>query len=222
MCKRCTEYPIGLYHHKFHEVRGKRPPPPHFRTKVGHKGVGLYPELYDSSGSSSSGSSSSRPFQEFCQEHMAWLADGSGEELRNLAALAKTQPRAEYTVFSKGLAGHWRYHLRRSKCPEESLSALDKAIDDHFLPALLGHDVAPASGGAIRRLLALPAHFGGLAVPVFADMAGKELEASVQTTRSITDLIIPSTSVGSAQVDLVVPSEPCRLQSSLEADTAAD
>ena len=36
---------------------------------------------------------------------MARLADGWGEELRNLAALAKTQPQAAYTVFSKGLAG---------------------------------------------------------------------------------------------------------------------
>ena len=157
--------------------------------------------------------------QEFCQEHMARLADGWGEELRNLAALSKTQPQAAYTVFSKGLAGRWQYHLRCSSCPGESLSSLDKVIDEHFLPALLGHNVAPASGGAVRRLLALPVRFGGLAVPVFASMAGKELEASVEITKSIVDSIIPSTPVISDQVDPVIPSEKCRLQSSLEADT---
>ena len=37
---------MGVYHHKFREVRGKRPPT-HVRAKVVHKGMGLYPELDD-------------------------------------------------------------------------------------------------------------------------------------------------------------------------------
>ena len=38
--------PMGVYHHKFHEVQGKRPPPPKSRAKVVHEGMVLYPELY--------------------------------------------------------------------------------------------------------------------------------------------------------------------------------
>ncbi|XP_065194938.1 E-selectin-like [Sycon ciliatum] len=97
-------------------------------------------------------------------------------QVNRLAEVASNQPHAAYEVFVKGLMSKWRHHLLVLSCPANLLDRLDAAITTKLLPALSGHsclDELP-----LRKLLSLPARFGGMAIPVPSVEAKKEFSAS--------------------------------------------
>ena len=112
----------------------------------------------------------------FCEEYVTDLIDKWMLQVNRLAEVATNQPHAAYEVFVKGLVSKWRYHLRVLSCPANFLDCLDAAITTKLLPALSGHSCSFES--ALRKLLSLPAQFGGMAIPMPSVEAEKEFSAS--------------------------------------------
>ena len=126
--------------------------------------------------------------QDFCTEFVQCLVDRWCNELRTLATLAKTQPHAAYTVFLKGIASKWRYHIRSTNSPPDAFKSLDDVINLNLLPALTGRQFTCDS--AERQLLTLPVRLGGLAVPVMSAIISHERAASRRVTKPLVDLIV--------------------------------
>ena len=84
------------------------------------------------------------------------------EEVEQLAKFAKTQPHAAYAAFTHGLIGRWTFAARVSSLSaSEVLKPLEEAISQTLIPALTTQ-AAPSE--ATRRLLALPARWGGMGI----------------------------------------------------------
>ena len=127
--------------------------------------------------------------QDFCLSFVFASANKWCEQLRMLAELAQTQPQATYTVFSKGFASQWKYHLSSMECHADVFANLDDIINTALFPSLTGHDFT--TGQQARTLLSLSAFIGGLTVPVLKDIASEEHPASLQATQPTVDLITP-------------------------------
>ena len=83
-------------------------------------------------------------------------------ELKTLANIATTQPHAAYAAYTHGLTSRWSYLSRTTPNISDELLSLEAVICTEFLPTISGR--APP-GDLERELLALPARFGGIAVP---------------------------------------------------------
>ena len=64
---------------------------------------------------------------------------------------------------------------------------MDSIIDNELIPALFGCRVAPK----VRKMIALPVKYGGMGIPVLADLATKEYSTSILMTRSIVENMRP-------------------------------
>ena len=88
----------------------------------------------------------------------SWL-----KELKTLCEIAKSQPHATYAAFTHGLCSKWNYALRVTNLEElsgsELLQPLETAVTSQFIPALTGQS---PPGDSVRKLLAFPAHLGGM------------------------------------------------------------
>ena len=126
---------------------------------------------------------------EFCKGYVAGLSAKWVGQLHRLSVMAQTQPQAAYAVFTKCLSGRWTYHLRCLEIDPHSLKEMDDVILREFIPSLLGHEVAEES--SLREILAFPARFGGLAIPVLSAIAEQEHAASLQVTAPMVQLTVP-------------------------------
>ena len=77
----------------------------------------------------------------FCETFMKSRVQGWEKDLDVLSTMAQTQPQAAYAVFTKGFASKWTYYLRCSPCAPPLLANLDRAINERWIPALLGDAV---------------------------------------------------------------------------------
>ena len=109
-------------------------------------------------------------------------------QLHNLAETAQTQPQAAYTVFIQGWSSRWKYHIRSTECSPDAIRMIDKIINTEFLPAMTGREFT--ADQPERRLHALPARLGGMAIPVMGPTVTKEHSASLHITQPIVDLVI--------------------------------
>ena len=125
--------------------------------------------------------------------YTANLVESWMTELRQLIAMARTQPQAAYTVFCKCVTGRWTYHLRCLEFEPACLMPIDTIIRTELIPALTGHEVPDDS--PLRELLSLPARFGGLALPVLSAAAVAEHQASLEVTRPLVCLSVPMPAV---------------------------
>ena len=129
----------------------------------------------------------------FCETFMKSRVQGWEKDLDVLSTMAQTQPQAAYAVFTKGFASKWTYHLRCSPCALPLLANLDRAINERWIPTLLGDAILPM-GIEERELLSFPVRFGVLAVPILADSAIVEFAASAKITKPLVQqLLAPET-----------------------------
>ena len=93
------------------------------------------------------------------------------DEVRLLAQIAKSEPQAAYTAFVGGYKHKLTYKIRTIDGLENHLQQLDHVIDSVFIPAISeGHQCTKDE----RLLLSLPSNMGGLAVPIFTNLASQE------------------------------------------------
>ena len=123
----------------------------------------------------------------FVEEFVVEKVMGWVKEVEKLSTIARFQPQAAHVVFTHGLTHRWNFLMRTIPGVEDLLQPLEEVIRHQFLPALTGRQ---AFSDAERELIALPAHLGGLGIPIPARSANQQHESCAQATAPLVDLII--------------------------------
>ena len=92
-------------------------------------------------------------------------------EIHTLSKIAWTEPQATHAAFISGYQHKLTYHLRTFENLFEHLAPLDHVIDSHFSPAFLDGRICSEND---RNLLSLPVKLGGLAIPLFSEIAERD------------------------------------------------
>ena len=122
----------------------------------------------------------------FTEEYVSRKVGEWVNEIKSLSTMAHTQPHAAYAAFTHGLSSHWTYISRTISEIQHLLQPLERAIHQHFIPALTGREACSALE---RDLLALPTRLGGmgLANPMFN--SSHAFQASLCITAPLVALI---------------------------------
>ena len=118
---------------------------------------------------------------EFRKEYIDNLVAEWSGMLTTLSSFAKSQPHAAFCAFTHGVRHKFTYFMRTIEGLGESVQQLDKLIDDEFIPALFGCKITPLE----RKVVGLPARFGGLGIPNLAQLADEEYRASLIATQKV-------------------------------------
>ena len=120
---------------------------------------------------------------QYCREKvLRWKG-----ELEALSEIARSQPRAAYTAFTKAYKSKFTYFIRTIEPFEDYVDPIQEAIDDLFLPTLFGQtDPLPSD---LRQLVTLTPTQGGLGVPDLRFEAPQQFAASTAITASHVDSI---------------------------------
>ena len=118
---------------------------------------------------------------QYCREKiLRWKG-----ELEALSEIARSQPHAAYTVFTKGYKSKFTYFMRTIESFEDYVDPIQEAIDDLLLPTLFGQR-SPFL--AIQIVTLTPAQ-GGLGIPDLRFQAPKQFAASTSITAPHVDSI---------------------------------
>ena len=89
---------------------------------------------------------------------------------------------ASYAVFTGGFRHKLTYEIRTIPNIKQHLLQVDEVVLTKFIPAMTeGHICTPDE----RLLLSLPVKKGGLAIPIFAEIADFEYENSQSATHQL-------------------------------------
>ena len=107
------------------------------------------------------------------------------EQLTLLSKTAKSELQASYAVFTGGFRHKLTYDIRTIPNIKQHLLQVDEVVLTKFIPAMTeGHICTPDEQDE-RLLLSLPVKKGGLAIPIFAEIADFEYENSQSTTHQL-------------------------------------
>ena len=120
---------------------------------------------------------------QYCREKvLRWKG-----ELEALSEIARSQPHAAYTAFTKAYKSKFTYFMRTIESFEDYVDPIQEAIDDLLLPTLFGQtDPLPSD---LRQLVTLTPAQGGLGVPDLRFEAPQQFAASTAITASHVDSI---------------------------------
>ena len=120
---------------------------------------------------------------QYCREKiLRWKG-----ELKALSEIARSQPHAAYTVFSKGYKSKFTYFMRTIESFEDYVDPIQEAIDDLLLPTLFGQTEPLPSD--LPQLVTLTPAQGGLGVTDWRFDAPQQFAASTLITASHIDSI---------------------------------
>ena len=125
--------------------------------------------------------------QEFKDQYCREKVLGWKGELEALSEIARSQPHAAYTVFTKGYKSKFTYFMRTIESFEDYVDPIQEAIDDLLLPTLFGQTEPFPSN--LRQLVTLTPAQGGLGVPDLQFEAPQQFAASTTITASHVDSI---------------------------------
>ena len=125
--------------------------------------------------------------QEFKDQYCREKVLGWKGELEALSEIARSQPHAAYTVFTKGYKSKFTYFMRTIKSFEDYVDPIQEAIDDLLLPTLFGQTEPLPSN--LPQLVTLTPAQGGLVVPDLRFEAPQQFAASTTITASHVDSI---------------------------------
>ena len=120
--------------------------------------------------------------QEYRDEYIIKKTNQIANELNKLCEIGNLEPQAEYSCFVSGFKHKLNYIMRT--IPD--ISHLLKPINDIILAKLI-----PAITDGIKinqiekKLLSLPAKYGGLAIPIFAKVSDDEYQNSINVTNDL-------------------------------------
>ena len=107
------------------------------------------------------------------------------EDIKTLAEIAKDEPQAVYSNYTKAISHRWTYIQRTIPNIADLFAPLESAIREDLIPALLGREVSDTE----RKILALPVKLGGMGIYNPVTTADEEFEASTLITRNLTEII---------------------------------
>ena len=125
--------------------------------------------------------------QEFKDQYCREKVLGWKGELEALSEIARSQPHAAYTVFTKGYKSKFTYFMRTIESFEDYVDPIQEVIDDLLLPTLFGQTEPLPSN--LRQLFTLTPAQGGLGVPDLRFEAPQQFAASTTITASHVDSI---------------------------------
>ena len=82
------------------------------------------------------------------------------EDVEELSKLAKDEPQAVYSSFTKAISHRWSYVQRTIPDIQHLFIPLEDAIREKLIPAIIGRSISNIE----RRILALPIRMGGLGI----------------------------------------------------------
>ncbi len=89
------------------------------------------------------------------------------EQLMMLSKIAQSEPQAAYAAFVSGFQHKLTYYMHTLPNLGPLLQPFDEVLNHYFIPAITeGHHYSQDE----RKLLSLPARFGGLAIPIFSQI----------------------------------------------------
>jgi hypothetical protein len=86
--------------------------------------------------------------------------DGWVDNVERLSVIAKTEPHAAFSAFTRCLQSRWTFVTRTIPNAAKYFEPLEKVIREKFIPALLGREVNDLE----RELFSLPARHAGLGI----------------------------------------------------------
>ena len=89
-------------------------------------------------------------------------------------SIAESQLQASYLAFASGFKSNLSYFMRTISGISQFLHPLEETIRSKFIPALTGGHIC---NNTERHLLSLPTRYGGLAIPIFYELADAEFES---------------------------------------------
>ena len=115
--------------------------------------------------------------KEYCDE----LVNGWVSELQVLSDIAKSQPQAAYSAFTKGFKSKFNYFERTIENFENFVEPVEDILSKSFLPTLFGLDTP--FDDISRGIMALAPSKGGLGIPLLSEEAKIQFESSSTITK---------------------------------------
>ena len=123
---------------------------------------------------------------EYVSQYVSEKVQQWSKELKLLSAIAITQPHTAFAAYTHGLASKWSYLCRTTPFISPHLKVLEDVLRTEFIPNLTGR---PPPNDAERKLLALPARFGGLGISDPSLNSDDAFKASLVVTAPLRKLI---------------------------------
>jgi hypothetical protein len=99
-----------------------------------------------------------------------------------MVEIAKDEPQAVYTGFTKGLCHRWSYIQRTVSDISHCFEPLEKVIREELIPALVGRQISDHE----RSTFELPVRYGGLGISNPVKTADREFKNSTYVTEKLT------------------------------------
>jgi hypothetical protein len=108
--------------------------------------------------------------------------EGWIKDLRVMTEIAKDEPQAAYTGFTRGLCHRWSYLQRTVPDISNCFEPLEKVIREEFIPVLVGRSISDHE----RCIFELPVRFGGMGVSNPVKTADNEFKNSMYVSEKLT------------------------------------
>ncbi|MCP4457119.1 MAG: hypothetical protein GY816_03685, partial [Cytophagales bacterium] len=116
------------------------------------------------------------------QQIESWVND-----IKDLARIAEMEPQLAYSAFIYGTAKKWQYLMRTTPDINHLLNPLEHVIQEIFIPIIIGKNFLDDN---MRKILALPAKYGGMSIGNVMESAQREYLNSVRVTSQLTAAIV--------------------------------
>ena len=107
------------------------------------------------------------------------------DDVLELTKIAKDEPQAVYSCFTKAIAHRWSYVQRTIPGIDRLFIPLEEVIRERLIPAIVGRKVSDIE----RRILALPIRHGGMGIANPTKTSEHEHDASLRITNNLTQII---------------------------------
>ena len=129
--------------------------------------------------------------KEYREECVKDLVNDWNNQLVLLLSIAESQPQADYSEFVSGFKSKLKCFMSTISGISEFLYPLEETVRNKFIPAITGGHICSNNE---QKLLSLPTRYGGLAIPLFYELAETEFENSRKIMSELTLLIINQSS----------------------------
>ena len=113
------------------------------------------------------------------------LVNDWNDQLVLLPSIAESQPQAIYSAFVRGFKSKLNYFMRPIPVISPFLDPLAEAFRNKLIPTITGDHVCNNNNSNYCLF-----RYGGLATPIFYELAKTEFENSLKITSELTPLII--------------------------------